>query len=464
MKCENCGLELEEGVTVCPHCVPVETESSEQIPESEAARAATEETKAEIAFPEEETTPGKKKLPVWKLVISAISLILVAALLSCGVLYGMGYRWQDIFPKNNVHYKDSYTAAAGTLDKNKNKTVATVGTEKLDNQAFQYAYWTQVYSFLSQNAYFLQGLNLDPSRPFSEQTCAYDESLTWEQYFIEMALDSWVYYTTLNLLGREAGFQIDAELQTALDTLPQTLQAQALEEGAASFDELVSKEMGPGATLEGTVAFMRNFYMGSAYQENLYAQYIPDESQMEQFYAAHEAKYVEAGTSKEDGYTVDVRHILIRPEGGTLNEDGRTYTYTDEQWAAGLEKAESVYAQWLEGEATEDSFAELAKSNSVDGSASSGGLYEDVTPGMMVTEFDDWCFDETRQIGDHGIVKTVFGYHIMYYSGSHMLWERAVVADYQAEKAAEEIRQGIEKWPAKIHYKNIALGQVDLTQ
>ena len=33
----------------------------------------------------------------------------------------------------------------------------------------------------------------------------------------------------------------------------------------------------------------------------------------------------------------------------------------------------------------------------------------------MVEEFEDWCFDEARQPGDHGIVKTSYGYHIMYF-------------------------------------------------
>ena len=35
----------------------------------------------------------------------------------------------------------------------------------------------------------------------------------------------------------------------------------------------------------------------------------------------------------------------------------------------------------------------------------------------MVTNFNDWCFDESRQPGDHGIVETEYGYHIMYFVG-----------------------------------------------
>ena len=35
----------------------------------------------------------------------------------------------------------------------------------------------------------------------------------------------------------------------------------------------------------------------------------------------------------------------------------------------------------------------------------------------MVAEFNDWCFDSERKVGDHGIVKTTYGYHIMYFVG-----------------------------------------------
>ena len=32
----------------------------------------------------------------------------------------------------------------------------------------------------------------------------------------------------------------------------------------------------------------------------------------------------------------------------------------------------------------------------------------------MVTNFNDWCFAEGRQAGEHGIVETEYGYHVMF--------------------------------------------------
>ena len=119
--------------------------------------------------------------------------------------------------------------------------------------------------------------------------------------------------------------------------------------------------------------------------------------------------------NKNETKLVNVRHILVSFDGET-NEDG---TYTDEAKAAAKESAESILDEWKNGDATEDSFAALANERSTDtGSNANGGLYEDIYPGQMVTEFNNWCFDASRTAGDTGIVETTYGYHVMYFSGT----------------------------------------------
>lgn len=113
----------------------------------------------------------------------------------------------------------------------------------------------------------------------------------------------------------------------------------------------------------------------------------------------------------------NVRHILIEFQGGTTDESGVT-VYSDEEKAAAKEQAQALLDEWMAGEATEDSFATLANQNTQDpGSVSTGGLYEDIYPGQMVTAFNDWVFDESRKSGDTGLVESNYGYHVMYYVG-----------------------------------------------
>lgn len=122
---------------------------------------------------------------------------------------------------------------------------------------------------------------------------------------------------------------------------------------------------------------------------------------------------------RENDNTIDVRHILIRPEAGTLQSSDDGYAEEQAQLKADAKvKAEEILNQWKSGEATEESFAQLAKENSTDGNASVGGIYEQVYQGMMVAPFDEWCFDSARKAGDTGIVETDFGYHVMYFVGT----------------------------------------------
>ena len=130
----------------------------------------------------------------------------------------------------------------------------------------------------------------------------------------------------------------------------------------------------------------------------------------------------------------DVRHILVSYEGGTTDENG-SKTYSDEEKKAAKEKAEAILKEWEEGAKTEDSFAELAKEKTTDpGSKETGGLYEAIYPGQMVTTFNDWCFDDARKEGDTGIVQTDYGYHVMYFSGDNETTYR----DYMVKNALLE--------------------------
>lgn len=107
----------------------------------------------------------------------------------------------------------------------------------------------------------------------------------------------------------------------------------------------------------------------------------------------------------DESKTVNVRHILVMPEDDT-----------DEADAAAKAKADAIYAKFTSGGSTVADFKVLAMLYSEDGgSCMMGGIYEGIFEGDMVEEFDDWCFDESRAVGDSAIVKTDYGYHIMYF-------------------------------------------------
>ena len=119
-----------------------------------------------------------------------------------------------------------------------------------------------------------------------------------------------------------------------------------------------------------------------------------------------------------DYYPVDFRHILIQAE--DADGDGE---FSQEEIDAAAASAQSIYAEWQAGEATEDSFAELANTYSTDGgSNTTGGLYEDVTKNQMVDPINDWLFDEARQPGDTAVLSyegpNYTGTHVVYFVGA----------------------------------------------
>lgn len=123
-----------------------------------------------------------------------------------------------------------------------------------------------------------------------------------------------------------------------------------------------------------------------------------------------------------------VRHILVIPESGdddsssSSSSSTSTKEYTEEEWAAALEKANSILDEYNKGDKTELSFAELAEKYTDDTSSTSvnmnnmyGGGIMDTQLGQMVSDFENWAIDSSRKYGDVEIVKSSYGYHIMFF-------------------------------------------------
>lgn len=126
---------------------------------------------------------------------------------------------------------------------------------------------------------------------------------------------------------------------------------------------------------------------------------------------------------KDDHPTVNVRHILINTDtSGSTEKDENGYAIpTQAARDSAKAKAQQLLDLWKAGEATEESFAALATEHTEDsGSKENGGLYEKVYRGQMVTNFNNWIFEEGRKPGDVGLVENIgrySGWHIIYFSG-----------------------------------------------
>ena len=117
----------------------------------------------------------------------------------------------------------------------------------------------------------------------------------------------------------------------------------------------------------------------------------------------------------------NVRHLLVKFEGGTTDELGNT-VYSDAEKAAAKAEADGYLNTWKAGEATEESFITLVQEHSDDTSASTGGLFEDINPDSQYVEnFLNWSIDPARVAGDAEVIETEYGYHVMFYVGDDEL-------------------------------------------
>lgn len=147
--------------------------------------------------------------------------------------------------------------------------------------------------------------------------------------------------------------------------------------------------------------------------------------------------------ARNEDPAVNVRHVLLT---------SATYGSDDKAKA----KAEELLEEWKKGDATEDAFGEMAKQHTEDSNALSGGLYAGVLKGQMVESFDNWCFDGSRQAGDTGIVKTNYGYHIMYFVSKDAAWRTAVSQVMLDEQYNDQYEKYLLDYDVTIHEAAVA--------
>ena len=460
MECKKCKAQLEQGVTVCPECG---TDNTPEAPKG-------------ITF-----TPGKLVA-----VIAAV-VVLTAAVVAL-IMTGMGFSFtgekaEETVPPSqepseevtappatipadgnpeDVTCKGSYTVSDEQIAADAANIVATAGSQQLTNAELQIYYWLEVQNFLANYGSYISYIGLDISQPLDTQVCSFSETpRTWQQYFLEAALADWHNYAALAEEAGAEGYEMEQQYVDMIAKLPETLATDGALQGYDSAEAFLAANVGAGATVADYQKYMTTYYEGFMFFQSRYESMVPTQEEMDTYFAEHEEEYASQGVTREGKY-VDIRHILVLPEGATL-ETIRTETFPEEAWAAGEKQAQEILNSWLSGEQTEENFAALANEHSVDpGSNTNGGLYTDVATGEMVEAFDAWCFDEARQVGDYGIVRTELGFHIMYFSGSRPIWVSYVESDLLGERGMEMITAVAEKYPLEIDYSAVTLGYVNM--
>ncbi|MBR5410331.1 MAG: peptidylprolyl isomerase [Clostridia bacterium] len=301
-----------------------------------------------------------------------------------------------------------------------------------------------------------------------------DYAETLDPYALFDALESKRDYLTVDLrfcyLQKSGDDEADADAKARMEKILEEITDEE------TFTETVRKNLDEDAaaryTTDGSTLLpgMTYAYVSQNINEDL-ADWLFDETR-----AAGDKTLIEsdsflfvvrltAPAAREDQPSVHVRHVLLtfasvadaseddaaHPEFTAVEKlkasDGTEITNEGTSYAGWVvletyEQAKKLYDDLLKDGVTEEEFAALAAEASEDtGSSDNGGLYEDVPRGQMVQPFNDWIFDSARKPGDTGLVKTSYGWHLMYFVGANDLpdWANSLL-QAEADKHAAELQ------------------------
>lgn len=414
----------------------------------------------ETLIAEETATPASnvKKMKRVTIISGCVAALAVLALVLTMLISSGVMGVPSLFRPNDINKKNAYTVSDKKALSNADVVVARLGDAELTNAGLQVFYQMQLIEFLNTYGSYTTYLGIDTKKPLSEQACPLYDGYTWEQYFLEAALDEWKYIQALASAAKKHNYELDntslAQIASQIRSLEQTSEKEKFD----SLDAMLSKQLGVTVNTEVYRKHLTTYLIGNMFIADTVD---PTVEELDAFFKENK-ETMEANGIKQDGsYTVNVRHILFTCD-GTQNADG-TITWKFPQSAEEVRgKAQALLDEWLE-DPTEDNFANLAYLNTADYNGEDGGLYTSVRQGQMVKPFNDWCFDESRKPGDYGIVETQYGFHLMYFSNRNgESWIEACRSFFMEHKAMSLVDDVEEANEYVVYFNKIALAQGNL--
>lgn len=277
-------------------------------------------------------------------------------------------------------------------------------------------------------------------KKLAEEYCAEEEKASYKYDSATLKKGSSKKYITENINAETAEWLFDAERQVGDKTIAVT--------DSTVFVIMVNKteyrNETPAVSARHILVSFENVAELMALQDDT-AQ-APEEATAPE--TAETAEAAEAAETAENAEGAEQTPETTEATDSTENDPALTEflnnnntSYDAKVLVEAYKQTKDILNEYNSGEKTEEAFAALADQYSTDpGSVGEktlgGGLYTDIERGGMVDEFDAWIFDEARKPGDVEIIKTQFGFHIMYFVGANdeASWIKSIRSSIATEK------------------------------
>ena len=287
--------------------------------------------------------------------------------------------------------------------KEKNTVAATIGDHKINAVELSYYYadtltttynnWSSTYG--ENVSMFASLMGLDLTVPLNEQS--YSDSVTWADYFVDIALSTAQRDFLLADRAAAEGFTITAESQDILEETFKVLPSYANLYGYTSVDNYLHAMYGPGANEKSYREYAERSALANDYYNAYSDSLVFDDAALR----AYEAdKYHEFSSFSYASYTISYSYFLT---GGTEGEDG-TITYSEEEKEAARAAAKAAVDAMPQCASVEELNAAIAEMDLNENAMKECAVYTDVSFANVNTNAREWMSDTSRKAGDFTLI------------------------------------------------------------
>ena len=277
------------------------------------------------------------------------------------------------------------------------ETYVVINGEKVNKVEFDYVYNTSKNNYITQYGSYLSYFGLDTSKDLSTQM--YSDTLTWQDYFEQNAVESLKQNKALMAEAKAAGFTYDTTDE--YNTFKETIKTSAAAAGVSD-KEYVRSIYGSYATMGRIEEYVKNDMVMNAYYQKLQEDNAPSDDEIQNYYEENKATYdsvdyrlttIEADLPTEPTELADPVEETAADTTGTT--DGTAATDSTQDTAYQPSDAEIAKAMEDAKVLADDAEQTVAKD---------GEAHENEKKSSVNYMISDWLFDDARKAGDTTVI------------------------------------------------------------
>ena len=304
------------------------------------------------------------------------------------------------------------------------ETYVVINGEEVNKVEFDYVYNTSKNNYITQYGSYLSYFGLDTSKDLSTQM--YSETLTWQDYFEQNAVESLKQNKALMAEAKAAGFTYDTTDE--YNTFKETIKTSAAAAGVSD-KEYVRSIYGSYATMGRIEEYVKNDMVMNAYYQKLQVDNAPSDDEIQSYYEENKATYdsvdyrlttIEADLPTEPTELADPVEETAADTTGTT--DGTAATDSTQDTAYQPSDAEIAKAMEDAKVLADDAEQTVAKD---------GEAHENEKKSSVNYLISDWLFDDARKAGDTTVITN---------DNSHCYYAVAFEKRYLDETPSADVR------------------------